>query len=95
MVGVAVRVRRQNGVVTFARVGVTGLSGKGYRSRAVEERLTGTAGSEAEMKVAASLVAEGIEASADIHASASYRSHLARVATLRAIRASILNAEGG
>lgn len=92
MVGVAVRVRRQNGLITFARVGVTGLSGKGYRARAVEERLIGNDGTEASVKVAASLVADGIEASADIHASAAYRSHLARVATVRAIHASLLNA---
>ena len=70
MVGVAVRVRQQNGSISFARVGVTGLSGKGYRARAVEDLLVGTAGAEADLKNAAAVVAEGIEASADIHASA-------------------------
>lgn len=92
MVGVAVRVRRENGLISFARVGVTGLSGKGYRARAVEERLIGGAASDVEIKEAASVVAAGVEASADIHASAVYRSQLARVATVRAIRASLPHA---
>jgi len=92
MVGVAVRVRRENGLISFARVGVTGLSGKGYRARAVEERLIGGAASDVEIKEAASVVAAGVEASADIHASAVYRAQLARVATVRAIRASLPHA---
>jgi aerobic carbon-monoxide dehydrogenase medium subunit len=93
MVGVAARVRRENGLISFARVGVTGLSGKGYRARGVELLLIGNAGSQAGLKDAASVVADGVEANADIHASAAYRSHLARVATVRAIRASLLNAD--
>lgn len=92
MVGVAVRVRRENGLISFARVGVTGLSGKGYRARAVEERLIGGAASDVEIKEAASVVAAGVEASADIHASAVYRAQLARVATVRAIQASLPHA---
>ena len=93
MVGVAVRVRQQNGSISFARVGVTGLSGKGYRARAVEDLLVGTVGAEADLKNAAAVVAEGIEASADIHASAAYRAHLARISTERALRASLLKAD--
>jgi carbon-monoxide dehydrogenase medium subunit len=92
MVGVAARVRRKNGLISFARIGVTGLSGKGYLARAVEERLIGKSASEAEIKDAASVVADGVEASADIHASAVYRAHLTRVATVRAIQASLTNA---
>ena len=91
MVGVAARVRRKNGIISFARVGVTGLSGKGFRARAVEERLIGIEGSEAGLKDAASVVADGVEASPDIHASAAYRSHLTRVATVRAIQGSLLD----
>ena len=93
MVGVAVRVRQQNGSISFARVGVTGLSGKGYRARAVEDLLVGTVGAEEDLKNAAAVVAEGIEASADIHASAAYRAHLARISTERALRASLLKAD--
>ena len=74
------------------RSGVTGLSGKGYRARSVEERLIGKAGSEAELNDAASVVADGVQANADIHASSAYRSQLARVATVQALRASLLKA---
>lgn len=91
MVGVAARIRRQNGPISFARIGVTGLSGKGYRARAVEERLVGSDASEAALRDAASVVADGVEASQDIHASAAYRSNLTRVATVRAIQASLLD----
>lgn len=89
MVGVAVRVRRNNGTISFARVGVTGLSGKAFRARAVEQRLTGSIGSVAELADAAAVVADGVEAAADIHASAVYRAHLARVATARAVNSSL------
>lgn len=92
MVGVAARLRLMKGLIRFARIGVTGLSGKGYRAHGVEERLIGKAGSEAELLDAASVVANGVQASADIHASAVYRSQLARVATVRALRASLLKA---
>ncbi|MFN0103815.1 MAG: FAD binding domain-containing protein [Bryobacteraceae bacterium] len=93
MVGVATRVRRRNGLIEFARIGVTGLSGKGYRARGVEDLLTGVVGSDAELIGAVSVLAFGVTANADIHASAAYRSHLARVAAVRALRASLLNAD--
>jgi len=89
MVGVAARIRRQNGHISFARLGVTGLSGKGYRAREVEARLIGKAGAEAEVKDAAAATADGVEASSDIHASAAYRSHLACVAAARSILRSL------
>ncbi|MBL8233204.1 MAG: xanthine dehydrogenase family protein subunit M [Bryobacterales bacterium] len=92
MVGVAARVQRADGQISFARIGVTGVSGKGYRARNVEERLVGSQGSEAEIEAAAQLAAEGVEVNADIHASAKYRAHLARVATARAIRSALARA---
>lgn len=92
MVGVAARVRRSEGKVVFARVGVTGLSGKGYRAQNVEDRLTGSIGSESDIVAAAQLVADGVESNADIHASAAYRAHLARVAAARAIRSALVKA---
>jgi carbon-monoxide dehydrogenase medium subunit len=93
MVGVAARVRRRNGLIEFVRIGVTGLSGKGFRARNVEQILIGVVGSEPELSGAASVLTFGIVANADIHASAAYRSHLARVAAVRALRASLLNAD--
>jgi carbon-monoxide dehydrogenase medium subunit len=92
MVGAAARIRRENGVIAFARIGITGLSGKGFRAQGVEARLQGKAGTESEVKDAASVAADGVEAMSDIHASAAYRANLARVATARAILAALARA---
>jgi carbon-monoxide dehydrogenase medium subunit len=93
VVGVAVRVRKEGGRISWARVGVTGLSGKSFRALAVEQALTGTAGSEQDVKRAAALVAEGVEANQDLFASAEYRKQLARTYTARALRAAIEHAQ--
>lgn len=85
IVGVAVRVRKIGGKVTMARIGVTGLAGKPYRATAVEKSLEGTAGSASDVQKASMLVAEGVDANSDLHASADYRKHLARVYTMRAL----------
>jgi carbon-monoxide dehydrogenase medium subunit len=85
IVGVAARIRKSGGKIAMARVGVTGLSGKAYRATAVEKALEGTAGSPTDLQKAAALVAEGVDANSDLHASAEYRKHLARVYTLRAL----------
>ena len=94
MVGAAARIRRSgaDGRIAFARVGITGLAGKGFRAHAAESRLVGLAGSEAEVKAAVAGVADGVEAMADIHASAPYRSHLARVAAARAVMTALARA---
>jgi carbon-monoxide dehydrogenase medium subunit len=92
MVGVAARIGRANGKISFARIGVTGLSGKGYRARNVEQRLAGSSGAESDIAAASQVAADGVQANADIHASASYRAHLARVATARAIRSALARA---
>jgi carbon-monoxide dehydrogenase medium subunit len=85
LVGIAARVRKSAGKIGFARVGVTGLSGKPYRATNVEQALEGTAGSPADIQKAAALVADGVDANSDLHASANYRKHLARVYTMRAL----------
>jgi carbon-monoxide dehydrogenase medium subunit len=92
VVGVAARIRMEDGTVGSVSVGVTGLSGKPYRARNVEQMLEGKSGTAAEVKAAAAVVADGIEASGDIHASADYRSHLARVFTARAITRALARA---
>ncbi|MGB6942034.1 MAG: xanthine dehydrogenase family protein subunit M [Bryobacteraceae bacterium] len=85
IVGIAARVRKVGGRVTFARIGVTGLAGKPYRAINVEQALEGTAGSPSDIQKAAALVADGVEANSDLHASESYRKHLASVYTMRAL----------
>jgi carbon-monoxide dehydrogenase medium subunit len=85
IVGIAARMRQSGGMVTFARVGVTGLAGKPYRAINVEQALEGTPGSPADIQKAAALVADGADANSDLHASAHYRKHLASVYTMRAL----------
>jgi carbon-monoxide dehydrogenase medium subunit len=85
IVGVAARIKKSGGKVTMARVGVTGLSGKPYRALNVEKGLEGTAGSASDVQKAAAIVAEGVDANSDLHASADYRKHLASIYAMRAL----------
>jgi carbon-monoxide dehydrogenase medium subunit len=85
IVGIAARVKKSGGKVTMARVGVTGLSGKPYRASNVEKALEGTAGDASDVQKAAALVADGVDANSDLHASGEYRKHLARIYTMRAL----------
>jgi len=89
IVGVAARVQRSGGKITMARIGVTGLSNHSYRATAAEKALEGKSGSAGELQNAAALVAEGIDANSDLHASAEYRRHLAVVYATRALAAAL------
>lgn len=89
IVGVAARMRREGNKITLARIGVTGLSGNSYRALKVEKALEGASGSTSEIAAAAKLVGDGVEASADLHASAVYRMHLASNYAARAIRTAL------
>jgi len=85
IVGIAARVRKSGGKIAMARVGVTGLSGKPYRAANVEKALEGMAGTPADIQKAAAVVADGVDANSDLHASAKYRAHLASIYTGRAL----------
>jgi carbon-monoxide dehydrogenase medium subunit len=87
VVGVAVRILKAGGKISQARIGLTGLSNCSYRAKAAEAALEGTAGQPEDLRAAAALVADGIEANSDLHASAVYRRHLATVFAERAITA--------
>ncbi len=85
IVGAAVRVARQDGRITFARVGITGLASKAYRAANVESILQSTG----DVDAAAAVVADGVEANSDLNASAPYRRHMAQVYTARALRSAL------
>ena len=89
IVGVAARVRKSGGKIAFVRIGVTGLSNRSYRATAAEKALEGKAGSAAEIQNAAALVAQGVDANSDLHASAEFRRHLAAVHAVRALKAAL------
>jgi aerobic carbon-monoxide dehydrogenase medium subunit len=92
IVGAAARVRRSGGKVSWVRVGITGLAGKAFRATAVEKLLEGTTGSAADIKKAAAVVADGVDANSDLHASADYRRQMAQVYTARALTAALSRA---
>jgi len=92
MVGIAVRIIREGDKLAMVRIGVTGLSNRAYRATHAEKALEGRAGNPAEIEAAAALVTQGVEAIADIHASATYRAHLAVVHAGRAIAKALARA---
>jgi aerobic carbon-monoxide dehydrogenase medium subunit len=89
IVGIAARIRRSGGKIAMVRIGVTGLSNRSYRATAAEKALEGKTGSANEIQNAAALVADGVEANSDLHASADYRKHLATVYATRALMAAL------
>lgn len=87
IVGVAALVRRSNGQVAQARVGLTNMGSVPIRASAVEAAAAGAQASSAALREAAASAAEGTQPPADLHGAPDYRRHLARVLTGRALEA--------
>ncbi|MFE2064850.1 FAD binding domain-containing protein [Streptomyces sp. NPDC059467] len=86
IVGVAALVRRADGHVAEARIGLTNMGSTPLRATAAEQALAGADGPEGVAR-AAEAAAEGTRPSQDLSASPEYREHLARVLTRRAVLA--------
>jgi aerobic carbon-monoxide dehydrogenase medium subunit len=84
-VGVACAVRRSDGTVTAARVGLTNMGTTPIRASTVETAVTGGAVSTDAFKAASAAASDGTNPPSDLHGSAEYRSHLAQVLTARAL----------
>jgi carbon-monoxide dehydrogenase medium subunit len=92
VVGVAVTLTRgADGNCQEAGVGLTGVAAKAYRAAGVEAALRGRPLNEQDLDAAAAAAsaADGVDANADLYASADYRRHLAVVYTRRAIQAAV------
>jgi carbon-monoxide dehydrogenase medium subunit len=74
-----------DGTVTHVRIAYTSLGPTALRSPHVEEALLGTRLDEAAIDHAVTFVGEDVAPSGDLHASAEYRMHLARVLTKRVL----------
>lgn len=74
-----------DGRATHLRVGVTGVGPAAYRAHGVEQAILGQKLTDDLLAAASGAAADGVEAGADMHASAAYRLHLARVLTRRAL----------
>jgi carbon-monoxide dehydrogenase medium subunit len=85
IVGVAALVRRDNGHVAQARIGLTNMGTVPVRARAAEAAAAGAAASREALAAAAEHADEGSDPPSDLRAAADYRRHLARVLTGRAL----------
>jgi len=92
IVGVAARIRKSGGKIAMTRVGVTGLSGTPYRAANVEKAIEGTAGTADDIRKAVADIAKGLDPNSDLHASAAYRTQMARVYATRALTVAISRA---
>jgi carbon-monoxide dehydrogenase medium subunit len=87
IVGVAALVRRSDGHVAEARVGLTNMGSVPIRAAAVEAAAAGAQASSAALRAAAASAADGTQPPADLHGAPDYRRHLAQVLTGRALEA--------
>jgi carbon-monoxide dehydrogenase medium subunit len=85
IVGVAALVRRSNGQVAEARVGLTNMGSVPVRATAVEEAAAGASADRDALRRAAEHAADGTSPPSDLNAKPDYRQHLARVLTARAL----------
>ena len=85
IVGVAAAVRRDNGSIAEARVGLTNMGSTPIRATAVEAALAGAAADASAVAAAAEHAADGTTPPSDLSAQSDYREHLARVLTRRAV----------
>jgi aerobic carbon-monoxide dehydrogenase medium subunit len=87
IVGVAALVRRSNGSISEARIGLTNMGSTPVRARSAEAALAGADVSAEAVGAAAELAAEGTNPPSDLSGQADYRTHLAKVLTKRAVAA--------
>jgi carbon-monoxide dehydrogenase medium subunit len=85
IVAVAAVVKRSNGSIAEARIGLTNMGSTPLRATAVESALAGADASADAIAAAAEHAAEGTSAPSDLSGKADYREHLARVLTKRAV----------
>ncbi|MCL0055872.1 xanthine dehydrogenase family protein subunit M [Dehalococcoidia bacterium] len=86
IVGVAASVTLSEGRCVAASIGITGAGPTAYKAKLVEENLVGTNLDHNAVNSASEKSSDGIDMNDDIHASADYRAHLAKVFTARAVR---------
>lgn len=85
IVGVAALVRRENGSVAEARVGLTNMGAVPVRATATEEALAGVDRTDDAIRSACQHAADGTIPPTDLSAEPDYRQHLARVLAARAV----------
>jgi len=84
-----------DGRVSRARVVLAGIADRPYRLSELEALLVGELAHDSRLRDVADAAAGSIEPPGDLHASADYRRHVARVLTYRVLSDSVQRAEGG
>lgn len=93
IVGVAAALTIQNGIITEARLGLTGASSHAQRMGNVEAALEGKQANTATIEAASAIAGDGLgDINADIHASADYRRAMIKVFTRRALEGALARA---
>ncbi|MGH2442073.1 MAG: FAD binding domain-containing protein [Chloroflexota bacterium] len=85
IVGVAAHAVRNNGSIESASIVLTNVGSRPIRAIAVEHALEGGPASADVIRRASDLAGDDIDPSPELHASADYKKHLARVLTRRAL----------
>lgn len=84
--GAAAWVKKSNGTVEDARIGLTGVGTKPSLALGVGHALIGTDGSEEAIRAAAAHALEDVTVLEDLYGSVDYKTHLAKVYVARALR---------
>jgi aerobic carbon-monoxide dehydrogenase medium subunit len=87
--GAAAWVRKSNGTVEDARVGLTGVGTKPPLALGVAHAIVGTDGSDEAVKAAAEHALEDVTVLEDLYGSEEYKTHLAKVFVARALKQAI------
>lgn len=90
--GAAAWVKRSNGTVADARIGLTGVASKPTLATAVAEALIGTDGSDEAVAAAAEHATDGLNVLEDLYGSEEYKAHLAKVYVKRALATALSRA---
>jgi aerobic carbon-monoxide dehydrogenase medium subunit len=86
IVAVAAAVRRSDGTIAEARIGLTNMASTPLRAAACEQLLAGAPATVESVSRASASAAEGTSAPSDLSAKADYREHLVTVLTKRAVQ---------
>jgi carbon-monoxide dehydrogenase medium subunit len=87
VVAVAAAVKRSNGTIAEARVGLANMGSTPLRAAGVEQALAGSTATADSVRAASERAADGTRPPSDLSGQADYRVHLARVLTRRAVTA--------
>lgn len=95
IVGVAAAFNLEDGKIQNAKLGLSGVSDGPVKPEDVEEFLNGKEPSVELFDEAGQMVADSLDPDSDLHASAEYRKHLARVFVRRALAKCLERIQGG